>query len=582
MFKFSFKLCFISLFLLFNIPSFSSLVAQEEEKESKVEDDSGSNEASTEENVEKNDEDQAVKEESEEEPAGETEKEEPKKTEKESEQEETIPEEEEKESEVEDDSGSNEDSTEENVEKEDDDQAEKEESEEEPAGETEKEEPKSTEKESEQEETIPEEEEKESEFEDDSSAADSMAEGETAEEEAAESQKEKTEEKSAGEAGAEELKVVEEMGIIEEPVEQAVEKTTEPEKEDIEVKEKTEEVTPDKPVVESEESVQPEPESVKIESVDTPVEQAVESVQDQGPQGLDRIELQEQDTTLVKTDDVGKKLKEVLKQAKAIGKDINNIADRLREIRNKLHAKYHNDVDKYLDELLQRMGFDSGEAKGKDRFKLLHSAVKSEYENEWEQIKKEANEIDSLENQVFEKLKVLDNKYENAVQISIESRKLNLNFFNVSDVSKLEAVLTKLQEKQQAVKKIEKEITETLEKEFNLLITLITEKFKKVDGEFKELEQKGRDLDAYQKTLEKAEEEKRNQLPKWRQVIEGIVDRALDSSSVVIKKTKGFFDSFYSKIVVFINDVKEKSKQTKENNESIEVVVNKPGQDKTK
>ena len=413
---------------------------------------------------------------------------------------------------------------------------------------------------------VAQEEEKESELEDDSSAADSMAEGETAEEEAAESQKEKSKEKPNDESGTEELEKTEEIGVVEEPVEQVVEKTTEPEKEDIEVKEKTEEVTPDKPVVESEESVQPEPETVKVESVDTPVEQTVESVQDEGSKSLDKITLQEQGAALVKTDDVGKKLKEVLKQAKAIGKDINNIADRLREIRNKLHAKYHNDVDKYLDELLQRMGFDSGEAKGKDRFKLLHSAVKSEYENEWEQIKKEANEIDSLENQVFEKLKVLDNKYENAVQISIESRKLNLDVFNVSDVSKLEAVLTKLQEKQQDIKKIEEEITKTFENEFNLLITQITEKFKKVDGEFKELEQKGRDLDAYQKALEKAEEEKRNQLPKWRQVVEDIVDRALDYSSLVAKKTKGFFNSFSSKIIVFIRDVKEKSKQTKEKN----------------
>lgn len=101
------------------------------------------------------------------------------------------------------------------------------------------------------------------------------------------------------------------------------------------------------------------------------------------------------------------------------------------------------------------------------------------------------------------------------------------------------------------------------------MITQITEKFKKVDHDFKELEQKRRDLEEYEKTLEKAEEVKKNQLPKWRRVIEDIVDRALDFSSMIINKIEIMWKSFHSKIFVFIQDVKAKSEEAKIKNSTL-------------
>lgn len=264
-----------------------------------------------------------------------------------------------------------------------------------------------------------------SELEDEDDTIESIAGSDKAEEEATKTQKENSEEKSEEKQEEKELEMTGKIGVVEEPIEEDVEKTLEQKKEkkDVQVNKESESAPESKEITQTEIVTVPK-ESVHDKSTEV--------------QRANKIKPQEDSVALVKTNDVAKKLKEILKQAKTVGRNINNITDRLREIRNKLHLKYQNDVDKPLDELLQKEGFASGEAKSKDRFKLLQSAVKSEFENEWEKIKTEVNKIDSLENQVLEKLKVLDNKYGNAVQISIESRKLNLDVFNVSDTSKLE------------------------------------------------------------------------------------------------------------------------------------------------
>ena len=282
---------------------------------------------------------------------------------------------------------------------------------------------------------------------------------------------------------------------------------------------------------------------------------------------------------MVQDDDSGEKLKEVLKQVENIGRDIKNISDMLREIRNKLHIKYQNEVDRKLDELLQKIGFVSGVQTGKDRFKLLHHAVKSEYENEWGKIKSKVDEIDLLEDRVLEKLKDLDNKYEIVIQFLLESREIKLEIFNVSDSSKIEDVLNKLQTKLQDAKKIEKEVINVLKKEFDSLITQISENFKKVEDDFNKLEEKGRNLDEYGNALEKAKEASENQLPKWRRVVEDVVDRSLDYYSLIAVKTKDSWKKLYLKITdfveKFISDVREKSIEIRKENSDSKVTTEK-------
>ena len=290
-----------------------------------------------------------------------------------------------------------------------------------------------------------------------------------------------------------------------------------------------------------------------------------------------KINLHEHGDSLVRDDDSGEKLKETLKQAKDIGRDINSIFNMLREIRNKFRVKYQDEVDRRLDELLQRVGFVSGAQTGKDRFKLLHSAVKSEYENEWGKIKSEVDEIDLLEDKVLEELKNLDSKYEIVVQLLLESRKINLEVFTVSDSNN--DVLKQLQDKLLDAKKIEKEVINVLEKELYSLIAQIDIKLKKVEDDFKKLEEKGNDLDEYEDALEKSKETNENQLPKWRRAIEAVVDRSLGYYSLIVVKIKDSWNSLYLKITdfvkIFISDVREKSREIRKENSDSKVMTEK-------
>lgn len=279
-------------------------------------------------------------------------------------------------------------------------------------------------------------------------------------------------------------------------------------------------------------------------------------------------------TPMVDTPVAAEKLEDILKKAKIVGKEINDIVDKLREIRNKLHENYYNDVDKNLDNLLQNIGFEGGSVKGKERFSLLNSAVKKGFEEEWGKIKIEIDAVDSLENQILEKLKFLDQKYEGAIQLSIESRKLNIDVFNVADVKKLQDVLSRLEIKKLEVGGLAQEITQKIEKELNELINNTTEKLKNIETEFNALVEKGKTLDTYEKTLDIANETVKDiaakeSNSKWRQVIDNAVGRVLDYSVVVVDKIKNIWNSTHSKLKsflgTFISDVKEKSQELKEN-----------------
>ncbi|MFH1462078.1 MAG: hypothetical protein ABIF12_03975 [bacterium] len=460
--------------------------------------------------------------------------------------------------------------------------------------------------------------EEESEFQGMSKSTDILSEMDSAEKDVSQAAQEKARESSQEQSGQNETEELQKFGTVEEPAEPiqksensdlkkegdviAVESAPEStdkfddkietlesaeSEEVVEVKKEFEsEINPTEKIDSLEENVElvikegeksgglePEEKTKEVESLEQekPVEPAVAIV------GVEKEDVSQ----MVDTPVAAEKLEDVLKKSKNAGKEINDIVDKLREIRNKLHENYHNEVDKNLDNLLQNIGFENGAATGKERFSLLNSAVKKGFEEEWEKIKIEIDAIDSLENQILEKLKFLDQKYEDAIQLSIESRKLNIDVFNVADVNKLQDVLSRLETKKLEVEGVAQEITQKIEKELNELINKTTEKLKSIEIDFNALAEKGKTLDTYEKTLETAKETTQDAAekmvkekgPKWRQVIDGAVDRVLDYSVVVVDKVKDVWNYTYSKVKsflgTFISDVKEKSKKLKEDKETL-------------
>jgi hypothetical protein len=279
------------------------------------------------------------------------------------------------------------------------------------------------------------------------------------------------------------------------------------------------------------------------------------------------ILLSETDGNLVENEVVAADLDSALAQGKILGKKINDIVEKLRIIRNELHDKYYDNVDKHLDKLLQEIGLQAGEAKGEGRFKFLNESVKKEYLNEWEKVKTKITEIDDLETELLDKLKSLDEKYEKAVEKSIEARKLNLDIFNISDNEKINNFLNKLKSIEESIGKFNQEIVQTIKKEIEDFVNNIIEKFKVVEKEFNDLKEKGLDLDKYEQTLEDAKSGK--DVPRWRKLVENSVDRSLDYISVFSNKVKVIWSDWSAKVKniysTFIDDIKNKAKDLKNN-----------------
>ncbi|MBD3272959.1 hypothetical protein GF385_01250 [Candidatus Dependentiae bacterium] len=413
----------------------------------------------------------------------------------------------------------------------------------------------------------------------------SLKDGDLQEERAAGSQQVEVSTPATDEVGAKEMEDAHKIGEVEEPKQIATEtvsseKVEPAEKEIVEQSQKQQEtpVIPDKKEVVSENqefgSQKKSENFMKKEKIEE--EKVTETKEEKELRDFEKVKLEEE-YALVEDSKAAQNLKNLLNKSKIIGKKINEIVDRLRNVRKNLYEKYRMEVDRALDGLLQEMGFESGELTGKDRFKLLNKTVKKEFEREWEIIKEKVNKIDSLEDQILNKLTELDDEYDKAVKFSIESRKLNLEIFNTSDLNKIEEVLNKIKIKLKDVREIEQKILKQKTEKINLLINKVRESFKEVEQDLKELETKKEDLRIYQETLERAKKARFNRMPKWRRVIMKSFDKTLDYTSMFFKKTKDFFIQTYSKAAnffqKFIGDVKDKSKEIQEDNEEIELEV---------
>lgn len=225
----------------------------------------------------------------------------------------------------------------------------------------------------------------------------------------------------------------------------------------------TEEPMEEEPAIETIEETPAPEEKVSVEQ-SQPAAKPTPPVEFEQPKWPKALEISEQTTSA----------KPVTKEVKNLAQKVNTIFKEIKNKRKELYNTFY-DIDSQLDILFQQTSFKKGEFQKKltllkaEQNKELTTDLEN-YKQNWDNIVKQINQIDELENKILKQLKMLDQEIDDAASINITVRKLKIKSMQTAKEEKHDNIATGIKTELTKIEKIKdnvNKIASSLEKEFN-------------------------------------------------------------------------------------------------------------------
>lgn len=272
-------------------------------------------------------------------------------------------------------------------------------------------------------------------------------------------------------------------------------------------------------------------ESEKFEGM----QQETKQVEQVKSETLKKVELQESINALFDNEKSIKDVAIYMEELRSILIKMDEIVEKIRVIREGAQQLYHEKIDKVLDDL------------------LLDSALKTS-------VRSDIDNIDIIEDKILAILNNLDSQYQQAADISIQTKKLN---FDNLDAQKIEELKKNLQDKLIQVDLILKNVENEIIISFNNLISEAEKFINIVFENLGVLKKNETDFEIESQTLgqDGIKQDKISDLPEKQTVEpENIISKYYQDVKLFVKNIYIKFESFAKKM---LNDIKNRAEELK-------------------
>lgn len=211
------------------------------------------------------------------------------------------------------------------------------------------------------------------------------------------------------------------------------------------------------------------------------------------------VELEKEDSIPLTKNETTEK---IVRQAQEINQIIQTAANQILKKREETYSKYAQ-LDGKLDIFLQETSILEGQfkvkiSKAEEQEKLAtdpNKKIELElYKRDWEQLKTDVEKVDGIENQLIEELKKIDGKVDEALDNSINAKKINLAVLKASNEQDAQAKLNQLKELQEKCISLQNSLSTDFLNKIDSLSSQIQNEIQTLQARTKKLEEKAKEL----------------------------------------------------------------------------------------